>query len=233
MPSPQALSSDPGSALDDGDVKPGPCAVQRGGQTRGPAAGDEQVDHDSLAQRGVLDLDPRAQQSGVEHREDQGGEPRGVHQRQRDALDDDRDVVGMRDHPVGPAGDPRRTRNDDDAGVPLVPERGDAPPPQALCGEHHGQHRPAQCWDERTVGDQRFDQASHQQADVQHHHRRDSDRRRARSRPVPDSTPSCVWRQRVRRSARWRSRRSAAMYQIIVSASAAARARSRSPDPWP
>ena len=33
------------SALDDGDLQPGLRAVQCGGQARGPAACDEQVDH--------------------------------------------------------------------------------------------------------------------------------------------------------------------------------------------
>ena len=42
------LIQHPGSALDDGDLKPGPRSVQRGGQTRWPAACDEQVDHDRL-----------------------------------------------------------------------------------------------------------------------------------------------------------------------------------------
>ena len=43
------LVQHPVSALDDGDLQPGPRAVQRGGQARGPAAGDEQVDHVRLA----------------------------------------------------------------------------------------------------------------------------------------------------------------------------------------
>ncbi len=37
------------SALDDGDVQPCLRAVQCGGQPRGPAAGDQQVDHARLA----------------------------------------------------------------------------------------------------------------------------------------------------------------------------------------
>ncbi len=39
------LVQHPVSALDDGDLEPGPRAVQRGGQARRPAACDEQVDH--------------------------------------------------------------------------------------------------------------------------------------------------------------------------------------------
>ena len=42
------LVQHPVSALDDGDLKPGPRGVQRGGQARRPAARDEQVDHVSL-----------------------------------------------------------------------------------------------------------------------------------------------------------------------------------------
>ena len=49
MPSPHALSSTPDLAFDDGDVEPGPRAVQRGGQARGPAARHQQVDHVRLA----------------------------------------------------------------------------------------------------------------------------------------------------------------------------------------
>ena len=43
------LVQHPVSALDDRDLQPGPCAIQRGCQARGPAACDEQVDHVRLA----------------------------------------------------------------------------------------------------------------------------------------------------------------------------------------
>ena len=49
MPSPQALSSTPARRSTTATSSPARAAVQRGGQTRGPAAGDEQVDHVRLA----------------------------------------------------------------------------------------------------------------------------------------------------------------------------------------
>ena len=49
MPFAARLVQHPVSAFDDGDLQPGPCAVQRGCQARRPAACDEQVDHVRLA----------------------------------------------------------------------------------------------------------------------------------------------------------------------------------------
>ena len=92
------LVQQPVSAFDDGDLEPGPRAVQRGGKAGGPAAGDQQVDHVRLASAEFSTLIRVRSSAALSTREDHGGQPRRVHQRQRDALDDDRDVVGVRDH---------------------------------------------------------------------------------------------------------------------------------------
>ena len=54
--------------------------------------------------------DPHGQQRGVGDGEHDRGEPGGVHERQRDPLDDDGDVVGVREEAVGPAVDRRQAR---------------------------------------------------------------------------------------------------------------------------
>ena len=106
-------------------------------------------------------------------REQRRGHPAGVHQRQREPLDHDGDVVGMPEPAVRAAGDQREPGDDDDAGVPARPERGDAPPAQGLGAEREHEHRPAQPGQERAVGDQHLDDAADQQPGVQGHHRRE------------------------------------------------------------
>ena len=75
---------------------------------------------------------PGAEQPGVEQRKDQGGKPCGVHQWQRHPFGDHSDVIRMRYQPVGATGDATGTGDDDDAGVPLIVQSGDAPPAQRL-----------------------------------------------------------------------------------------------------
>ena len=72
---------------------------------------------------------------------------------------------------TGPPVTRARIGDDDDTGVPLVPQGGDAPPAQALGGEHDGQHRPAQRRQERG-GTDASTQATRQQGGVQDDHRR-------------------------------------------------------------
>ena len=66
--------------------------------------------------------DADGEQARVEHGEHEGGDPAGVDQRERDPLDDDGDVVGVRDPAVGTASDRREAGDDDHPGVPLPAE---------------------------------------------------------------------------------------------------------------
>ena len=111
---------------------------RRPGHARGTRPADSAG---SGGQGGVLDPDPHGQQDRVEHREDDRGDPGGVHQRQRDALDDDRDVVGVR---AGTGTGPACTGASPGTTITRVfhraAEGGDAPPAQRLRREHQ---RPA------------------------------------------------------------------------------------------
>ena len=123
---------------------PARCGVERRGEADRTAAGHHEVMHrrPPSAARGASAAAgwpaPRSrtgcdgEQRGVEHGEDQRGDPGGVHQRQRDPLDDDGDVVGVAEEPVGPRRHRRQPRHDDHAGVPARAEGGDAPPAQGL-----------------------------------------------------------------------------------------------------
>ena len=76
----------------------------------GPPPADEQVDHVRLASASFSTLIRVRSSTAFSTVKTSGGEPCGVHQRQRDALDDDRDVVGVRDQPIRAARDARAHR---------------------------------------------------------------------------------------------------------------------------
>ena len=93
-----------------------------------------------------------------------------VHERQGEALDHDGDVVGVRDDAVGTAAHEREAGDDDDAGVPLVAEGRDAPPPQRLARDDEREHDPAERRDEGPVGDPDLGDGTDEQAGVEPDH---------------------------------------------------------------
>ena len=99
--------------LDHGDPQTGLAGVERRGETHRSATGDQQVGlpggpvmarQRQRREGGGLDAEAYRQQRDVEHREDQGRDPRRVHQGQGEALDDDGDVVRV---PQAPGTDRR------------------------------------------------------------------------------------------------------------------------------
>ena len=102
---------------------PARARIERGRQPRGPAACHQQVDHVRLASASFSTLIRVRSSAAFSTVNTQRGDPRRMHQRQRDPLEDDRDIIGVRYQAVRPAGDARRTGDHDHAGVPLVPQR--------------------------------------------------------------------------------------------------------------
>ena len=98
------------------------------------------------------------------------GDPRRPGERQREALDDHRDVVRVGEPAVRPRPDERRPRQHDDPRRPPLAEGGDAPPAQRVRGHRHRQHGPAERRDERPVREQRLGHAAGDQRHVQHDH---------------------------------------------------------------
>src|SRR5687767_11382911 len=103
-PSPQALSIGAGRGSRTTTSSPARAAYNAVARPTGPppattrSTGSGIDDRRSVPgqrrQGGVLNPDADRQQPGVEDGEDGRGDPRGVHERQRDALEHDRDVVG-------------------------------------------------------------------------------------------------------------------------------------------
>ena len=117
-----------------------------------------------------LAADPHRQQRRVEHRERRRGDPRRPGQRQRESLDDHRDVVRVGEPAVRSRPHQRFPGQHDHARRPALAERGDAPPAQRVRGHRHGQHRPAERGDERPVPEQRLEHAAGDQPHVQRDH---------------------------------------------------------------
>ena len=101
-------------------------------------------------QRPVLAADPHGEQPGVEHGEHQRRHPGRVHERQRDALGDDRDVVRVPQPPVRARGRPAAARARRSPGCSSAPPASRcttsaAPAPRARrrasASRAHGQER--------------------------------------------------------------------------------------------
>ena len=120
-------------------------------------------------------------------------------QRERDALDHHRDVVGVAERTGTARRDGRQAGHDDHPGVPALTERGDAPPAERL-GEHDdGSIDQASALGDVRAPDPGLDQSTDEQARVQHDHERVVPETRSRRRPAPCSTPRCAWRRPARR----------------------------------
>src|SRR3954447_10019826 len=94
-PSPQALSTGPGRGSRSSTSRPARAAYKAVAIPTGPPPATTRSGTSRLLegrQSGVLHPDPDRQQHGVEDREHDRGDPAGVHQRQRGALEHDGDV---------------------------------------------------------------------------------------------------------------------------------------------
>ncbi len=91
-------------------------------------------------------------------------------QRQGDPLGDDGDVVRVSEEAVRATLHQRQPGYDDHPGVPLHPERSDAPPPQGMRREEQDEHRPCQRGYVGGPEHQDLDQAADQQTCVQRDH---------------------------------------------------------------
>src|SRR5690554_5087493 len=177
-PSPHALSTTPARGSRTTTLSPAAAACSAVASPAGPPPATTRSTSATRRHRGgqgpVLGADPHREERRVGHGEDEGGDPGVVDERQREALDDDGDVVRVAQPPVavGPAGHERQVRHDDDAGVPARPERRDAPPAQRLGPEGEREHDPPDRRHERPVGDPHLDEAADEQAGVEDDHDR-------------------------------------------------------------
>ena len=192
MPSPHGLSRGnvwasnsstacPRAAERDRERRAGDAAADDDDAHRGGEAGRAGREEARLAaharhvvgvgeQHAILGGDARAQHEHVRHGAEHRGDPRRVHERQRQQLHEHRGVVGMPHPAVRPGVHDALARRVHDADVPVLAERLNHPPARPRGGDEQHQRGHGERRHERPAQRHHFDRGAGEDGGVQQRH---------------------------------------------------------------